>query len=296
MAYCPSPPFPPGLDQGGDALSNILTSSGQWTNENHVCPSRSDRPLPPREHARLPNRNAMPPRARPEPPSCAAAQNCCSDDRQGVRRTWIKFAFPSAVEVVRYRLWRGQGSDSRDRSPVTWKLYATTADDCETGRAEISSVTATATPSSGGNEYADSPWATSNLPTLVPPSPPPSPPPPSPPPPSPPPSLPPGCDGSAVNTWQPTWASSADAACALWAVSDDWGALVGGQTAEEACLTPWAQDECAATCCTYSSEDQPTPVDVEVCVIAAEGDLPKLDGLSVSGGLSGVQKWGPNPD
>ena len=109
------------------------------------------------------------------------------------------------------------------------------------------------------------------------------------------PSLPPGCDGSAVNTWQPTWASSADAACALWAVSDDWGALVGGQTAEEACLTPWAQDECAATCCTYSSEDQPTPVDVEVCVIAAEGDLPKLDGLSVSGGLSGVQKWGPNP-
>ena len=37
-----------------------------------------------------------------------------------------------------------------------------------------------------------------------------------------------------ANTWQPSWASSPDAACALWAGSTSWGALKNGQTLEEA--------------------------------------------------------------
>ena len=55
-----------------------------------------------------------------------------------------------------------------------------------------------------------------------------------------------------ANTWQPSWASSPDAACALWAGSTSWGALKNGQTLEEGCRTStFAQQDCSLTCCDY---------------------------------------------
>ena len=55
-----------------------------------------------------------------------------------------------------------------------------------------------------------------------------------------------------ANTWRPSWASSPDAACALWAGSTSWGALKNGQTLEEGCRTStFAQQGCSLTCCDY---------------------------------------------
>ena len=35
------------------------------------------------------------------------------------------------------------------------------------------------------------------------------------------------------NTWMPTWASTPDEACAVWAGEHTWGALANGQTLAE---------------------------------------------------------------
>ena len=56
-----------------------------------------------------------------------------------------------------------------------------------------------------------------------------------------------------ANTWLPTWATSPDEACAVWANSEHtWGALANGQTLEEGCRTStFAQRDCALTCCAF---------------------------------------------
>lgn len=98
-----------------------------------------------------------------------------------------------------------------------------------------------------------------------------------------------------TNTWHPSWTSSADEACALWAHSSSWGALKNGQSLEEACQ---AQTDCDLTCCPYlspppyppavpASHPQRPPPPPEL-IFVLEGDLAAaeremLDELGMSG-------------
>ena len=46
----------------------------------------------------------------------------------------------------------------------------------------------------------------------------------------------------------------------MWAHHDqDWGALANGQTLAEACVSTFAQRDCALTCCSYLMPSLPPP-------------------------------------
>ena len=57
-----------------------------------------------------------------------------------------------------------------------------------------------------------------------------------------------GSTTSGADTWVAHWGASPSERCQAWATDGAWGALVNGQTLQQACQGDWAKWACAGTC------------------------------------------------
>ena len=61
------------------------------------------------------------------------------------------------------------------------------------------------------------------------------------------------CAGTCTptDTWDAGWGASPSERCQVWSTNSAWGALMNGQTLQQACQSNWAQERCGGTCCPY---------------------------------------------
>ena len=57
-----------------------------------------------------------------------------------------------------------------------------------------------------------------------------------------------GSTTSGADSWVADWGASPSERCQVWSTNSAWGALVNGQTLQQACQSDWAKWACWGTC------------------------------------------------